>query len=104
MFAAAQRSPPFTLRCGREHNRCLGRRLLIMPEYNVALLDAFYGRVRLDHVHAAANANEAAVAAAKTRENDEQFAGGSTISSDLLNAVSGGRQHLPALPTTLRQP
>lgn len=84
-----------------------------MAEYNVALLDAFYGRVRLDHVHAAANHAETAVALSKAQFPDESFAGGSTIDSEVVNQVSGKNvvtgavlspQRLPALPTTLHQP
>lgn len=84
-----------------------------MAEYNVALLDAFHGRIELEHVHKGANQAEAAVTLAKARFNEDQFAGGSTIDSTVVNAVSGTAiatgaalpaQHIPALPTTLHQP
>lgn len=84
-----------------------------MAEYNVALLDAFYGRIELERVHKPANQAEAAVTQAKKQFNEDQFAGGSTIDSTVVNAVSGTAiatgaalpaQHIPALPTTIKQP
>lgn len=78
-----------------------------MAEYNVALNDAFHGRIRLTRVHASANHAATAVTLAKAQFPDEQFAGGSTIDSTVVNRVSGSTvspQRLPALPTTLHQP